>query len=326
MIIVAGENVVDLVAAPDGLLRPALGGGPANVAVAAARLGAPVAMAARLGRDAFGAAFRRRFEESNVDIRYLVDTADPSALALATLAPDGEARYDFWLAGAADFAWRGPELPRPDPGDTLHLGSLAAFLPPGADVLERWVERHRPQCTITFDPNLRPVALARPDALVRLERLVRLAHLVRASEQDLRLAYPTVAPMATARRWLADGDAGGGPSLVVLTRGPAGATALTRDGEVSVTPPPVDVVDTIGAGDTAMGALLAALHARAALSPAGLARVSRDSLADILRFVCTAAALACARPGGDPPAPAEVAALLSRRPRSGPGRGGQTGR
>lgn len=325
MIIVAGENVADLVATPEGLLRPALGGGPANVAVAAARLGAPVAMAARLGRDAFGAAFRGRLRESGVDTRYLVETADPSALALATLAADGDARYDFWLAGAADFGWRPAELPRPRPGDTLHLGSLAAFLPPGADALERWARRHRPQRTITFDPNLRPVALAQPGALVRLERLVRLAHLVRASEDDLLLAYPGEAPTATARRWLAQRAAAGGPAMVVLTRGPAGATALTARGEVSVAAPRVDVVDTIGAGDTAMGALLAALHTGGALSPEALTRMDPQHLAGTLSFVCTAAALACARPGADPPVRDEVAAVLSRRPTSGPGTGAPTG-
>lgn len=308
MIIVAGENVVDLVAVSGGLLRPTLGGGPANVAVAAARFGAPVAMAARLGRDAFGAAFRTRLGASTVDTRYLVDSTDPSALALATLGPDGDARYDFWLAGAADFGWRAGELPRPRPGDTLHVGSLAAFLPPGADTLAEWIEHQRPQCTITVDPNLRPVALGQPDALVRLERLVRLAHLVRVSEQDLRLAYPGVQPLTAVRRWVSGDDPV--PALVVLTHGAAGATALTRDGEVSAPAPQVTVVDTIGAGDTAMGALLAALHARRVLSPAGLARLTRDDLAEILRFACAAAALACTRPGAAPPTPAEVAALL----------------
>jgi len=297
VIIVAGENVVDLLPAGDGLLRPALGGGPANVAVAAARLGAPVAMAARLGRDAFGTAFRRRLEASGVDTRYLVRTTEPSALALATLTDDGEAGYDFWLAGAADFGWRGSELPDPRPGDILHVGSLAAFLPPGADVLAGWVQRHRPRCTITFDPNLRAVALSAPGARERLERLVRLAHVVRASDQDLRLAYPEAEPLATARRWLADADPDGGPRLVVLTHAAAGATALTPATGVSATPPPVTVVDTIGAGDAAMGALLAALHADQA----------RD-LADMLRFVCAAGALACTRPGADPPGLAEVLA------------------
>lgn len=303
-----GENVVDLVPVGDGLLRSAPGGGPANTAVAAARLGAPVAMAARLGGDAFGHRFRARLTASNVDGRYLVPAAQPSALALATVGPDGAARYDFWLSGAADFGWRPHELPTPGPGTTLHLASLAAFLPPGADVLEHWARTHSPQCTITFDPNVRPVALARPDCLVRLERLVALAHVVKASEDDVLLAYPAEAPLDTARRWLA-----GGPGLVVLTHGPAGATALTPAGEASVPAPDVRVADTIGAGDAAMGALLAALHARGALRPDAVRALGDAELTELLRYVCTAASLACVRPGADPPTAVEVAAArLSR--------------
>jgi fructokinase len=301
MIIVVGENVVDLVPAGPGLLRAALGGGPANVAVAAARLGVPVAMAARLGHDAFAAAFRARLAGSSVDTRLLVDSPDSSALALATIGQDGAATYDFWLHGAADFGWQDGQLPVPAPGDTLHIGSLAAFLPPGADTVERWVRTHRRECTVTLDPNLRPVALAQPDGLVRLERLVRLAHVVKASEDDARLAYPDREPMDTARRWL-----GQGPAMVLLTRGATGATAVTGERHLSMAPPPVDVVDTIGAGDAAMGALLAGLYQRQLLPPDE--RLGEE-LADLLRYVCTAAALACARAGADPPTAAEVAAL-----------------
>src|SRR5258706_1224684 len=147
MIVVTGGNVVDLIPQPDGALRPALGGGPANIAVAVARLGAPVTMAARLGGDIFGAAFRRRLVESEVDGRYLRDTADPSTLALASIAADGSARFDFWHQGAADFGWRDGQLPELEAGDIAHIGSLAAFLPPGADVVERWAAGLRPQCT-----------------------------------------------------------------------------------------------------------------------------------------------------------------------------------
>ncbi|HET6213300.1 MAG TPA: carbohydrate kinase [Micromonosporaceae bacterium] len=311
MIVVAGENVADLVPAGGGradrsLLRLALGGGPANVAVAAARLGVPVAMAARLGHDALGARFRARLVESGVDTRYLVDTVDPSALALATVGPGGDARYDFWLTGAADFGWRDGQLPPLAPGDTLHIGSLAALLPPGADAIERWATVHRPQCTVTFDPNLRPAALNRPDSLVRLERLVRLAHVVKASDDDVRLAYPRVDPVATARRWLDTG-----PGMVVLTHGAAGATALTRGTQVSVPAPRVDVVDTIGAGAAAMGALLAVLHRR------GGPGVPDDELPEVLRFITAVAALTCTRAGADPPTAAELAASSSSPPPRG---------
>jgi fructokinase len=295
MIVVTGENVVDLIPQPDGALRPALGGGPANIAVAAARLGAPVAMAARLGGDAFGAAFRRRLVESEVDGRYLRDSADPSTLALATIAGDGSARFDFWHRGAADFGWRDGELPRLGDRDIAHIGSLAAFLSPGADAVERWAASLRPRWTVTFDPNLRPISLAEPGALDRLDRLVALATLVKVSEDDLRLAYPGVPVEESARRWLA----GGGPQLILLTRGSAGITAFAADGERTVPAPRVSVVDTIGAGDAAMGAVLVCLHERGAVD---------------LDYVVAVAALACTRAGADAPTAAEVTSFLASAP------------
>ncbi|WP_186315813.1 carbohydrate kinase family protein [Catellatospora sichuanensis] len=304
MIVVAGEQVVDLVPAGEALLRAALGGGPANTAIAAARLGAPVAMAARVGRDSFGNAFRQRLTSSGVDTQYLVATSQPSALALATVGDDGEALYDFWLAGAADFGWRERELPELPDGSTIHIGSLAAFLPPGADTLERWALRHRDRCTITFDPNVRGVALARPDSLVRLERLVELAHLVRASEGDLTHAYPHVPPMETARRWLA-----AGPRLLVLTHGDAGAVALTATEEVTVAAPAISMIDSIGAGDTAMGALLAWLHTAGRLGDQLGRELAPETLRLMLRHMCDAAALTCTRPGADPPTLDELRAF-----------------
>jgi fructokinase len=294
MIVVTGENIVDLIPQPDGDLRPALGGGPANIAVAAARLGAPVAMAARLGGDRFGAAFRARLVDSTVDGRYLRDTGEPSTLALASIGADGGARFEFWHRGAADFGWRDAELPHLAAGDIAHIGSLGAFLAPGADAVERWAAGLRPRCTVTFDPNLRPISLAEPGAVGRLERLVRLADVVKVSEDDLLLAYPTIPVADSARRWLAVP----GPRLVLVTRGGDGITSLSADGERTVPAPPVSVVDTIGAGDAAMGAVLVCLHGTGTVD---------------LEYVVAVAALACTRPGAHAPTAAEVSAFLASR-------------
>ena len=69
--------------------------------------------------------------------QFTLTTTQPSSLALATVDEDGDVRYDFWLSGASDFSWRPKELPDLPAGHTIHLGSLAAFLPSSADVLER---------------------------------------------------------------------------------------------------------------------------------------------------------------------------------------------
>lgn len=303
MIVISGENVADLLPAEDGLLRTALGGGPANTAVAAARLGGEVSFAARFGSDAFGAAFRERLGAAGVDLRHAVRLEASSALALTRIGADGSASYDFWLRGAADFA--ATHLPEAelDDGDIRHIGSLAAYWLPGADVAERWIE-HAPG-TVTFDVNLRPVVLEhQPDAVRRLERLVQRSDVVKASDEDLRLAFPNVAPEETARRWL-DGGVLGAPKLIVITLGADGAVGLVRgEPRVHVPAPRVEVVDTIGAGDAAMGALLVRLDA------IGLDAVVED-LEETLRFAASVAALACTNAGAYAPSADEVDLYLA---------------
>lgn len=301
MIVVSGENVADLLPAEVGLLRAALGGGPANTAVAAANLGAEVSFAARFGSDAFAQAFRDRLSAAGVDLSHAAGLDAPSALALTSIDASGAAEYDFWLAGAADFA--ATALPDIGPNDIRHIGSLGAYWPPGADVAERWVEKS--SGLVTLDVNLRPIVLEhQPDAVARLERLVQRADVVKASDEDLRMAHPDAAPEETARRWLTGGSLGA-PALVVITLGADGAVGLARDGRrVHVPAPKVEVVDTIGAGDAAMGALLTRLAAT------GLDSVC-EHLEEALRFAVAVAALACTRAGAYAPSGHEAAAFLA---------------
>lgn len=301
MIIISGENVADLLPADLGLIRTALGGGPANTAVAAARLGAEVSFAARFGSDTFGQRFRERLSAAGVDLSHAVDIDAPSSLALTRIDEDGAASYDFWLQGAADFA--DTKLPDAGPHDIRHIGSLAAYWPPGADVAESWV-KHAPG-TVTLDVNLRPIVLEhQPDAVFRLERLVQRADVVKASDEDLRMAHPDIDPEVTARRWLGSGVLGA-PTLIVITLGSEGAVGLMRDGRrVCVPAPRVQVADTIGAGDAAMGALLTRL---ASIGPSAVC----ENLEETLRFCVAVAALACTRAGAYAPSVGEVEAYLA---------------
>jgi fructokinase len=132
-----------------------------------------------------------------------------------------------------------------------------------------------------------------------LDRLVACANVIKVSEDDLLLAYPDEEPERICRRWLATGR-----ELVVLTRGGRGLIGFAVGQEVTVAPPIVSVVDTIGAGDATMGALLTRI------SQIGLVGVLAD-LRTALRYAATAGALTCTRPGADPPTAAELAAALA---------------
>ena len=225
-----------------------------------------------------------------------------TSLAIATLAA-GIASYDFRIDWDV-----GPLAPVPIEARCLHTGSSATVLPPGkasvVDLVER--EHKRGRVTVSYDPNVRPALLgdaarARPD----IERLVALSDVVKASDEDLRWLYPDRRDEDVAQAWLASG-----PALVVVTRGDAGVYAVSAGLELHRRAVPLDLVDTVGAGDSFTSGLLDGLH-RADL--VGGAR--RDALAAIdeatLASVVDAAALIAATALGRAP-------TRRREPRSTP--------
>lgn len=311
---VAGENIIDLVPAGDGLLRPLPGGSPANIAAAIARLGTPASMIARVSRDGFGSVIRDRLSADGVSLDLTVEADEPTTLALVSLDEQARASYSFWFTETADWGWRPGELPDPLPDDVvaLHTGSLAVQLEPGGAALLELLrrERERGAVTVSLDPNVRPAII--PDLARgrrRIEDLVAPSHLVKVSDEDLAHLYPGEDPLAAARRWL-----GMGPYLVVLTLGAEGAVAVNAAGEVRVPAPRVRVADTVGAGDAFMGALLSALEVRELLGGAHerLGTLEAGPLGEIVEVATAAAALNCTRPGAVPPTADELTSFLTR--------------
>ncbi|MFC4562503.1 carbohydrate kinase [Nocardiopsis mangrovi] len=309
---VLGENVVDFLPLGDDAFRAVAGGGPANIAVAAVRLGLPTALMARTGGGPMGELVLRRLRTEGVDERHLVRTAESTALAIAAVGADGGASYDFRLGDAADWNWTEGDLPeRLDPAITaLHTGSIAALRAPGADTVEALLrrERERGGVTIGFDPNMRPAVIDPLErSRARTERLAGLSHLVKVSDEDLGHLYPGTDTEEAARSLL---DLG--PGLVVVTKGGDGAVALTRAERVAVAAPEVEVADTVGAGDTFMGALLWRLDAADLLGGADLGALDADVLAELLSYAAAAAACVVTRPGADPPTAEEVESMRLR--------------
>ncbi|MFL6071956.1 MAG: carbohydrate kinase family protein [Mycobacteriales bacterium] len=315
MITVCGEALIDLVSTPGG--RPPTyvahpGGSAANVAVAAARLGADTSLLARVSNDAFGRMVREHVVGNGVSGRDLVGAAEPTTLAVATLDEAGRARYDFYSNGTADWQWSAAELPNPFAADVtaFHTGSLATVMGPGAVAVAALVEREheRGAVTLSYDPNIRPALVGdRDTALANVQALLRCFHVVKVSDEDLAWLLPGEKPLDVARRWREYG-----PAVVVVTLGERGAIAVGPSGaEVAVTPRPVTVVDTVGAGDAFTAGLLTGLASAGLLDggPAALATLDDATLRQVLDRAALVATLTCTRPGADPPTAAELAAL-----------------
>lgn len=309
MFAVVGEALIDLVGQRnDRTFAAHPGGSPANVALGLARLDNAVTLTTRLGRDAFGHMVAGHLEASGVVVETGPEPREPTSLAIASLAA-GVASYDFRIE------WNVATLsPLPIETRCLHTGSLATVLPPGEaavlDLLRR--EHERGRVTVSYDPNVRPALLgdaqgARPG----IEAIVALCDVVKVSDEDLRWLYPGERDEDVAHRWLALG-----PAIVVVTRGAEGTFAVSKGVEVSRPAVDIDLVDTVGAGDSFTAGLLDGLH-RADLIGGSrrdtLADVDKATLESILDEAALIAGITCSRPGADPPTRAELEVALSVR-------------
>jgi len=327
---VVGELVADLIpdasagtgpegTAPHFVARP--GGNALNVAVTAGRLGAPVALVARLGTGPLAPHFRRHAELSGVDVSGFVAAGEPVSLAVVGLAADGSADYGFHVLGAADWQWSDGELAHvPERTSILHVGSISSWTPPGCEAIARLVERVHGDggALVSVDPNIRPMlaggpvgaSLGNDPAAVRqrLDRLVAAADVVKVSAEDLAWLDPEETDLdRAAARW-----AERGPVLVLLTDGGSplriarpGRPLLCRD------IPPVEVADTVGAGDSLAAGLFAGLLERGITTRPALSDLSDDDLLTVVDDAMLVAALTCTRVGADPPTRAERDAARS---------------
>jgi fructokinase len=288
-ILVVGEALVDIVYG-----REIVGGSPANVALGLGRMGADVEFLTAIADDARGARISAHLDASGVRVLPASRTLVRTSTARVQLNEDGGAEYDF------DISWMLPGIVQSD-HDVLHVGSIACFLEPGASTLVRMLSDLRPLgAWVSFDPNIRPALLDGVDVTGRVEQIAAVARVVKLSDEDARAIYPglTLPEVAT---WLL----GLGPELVVITRGGEGMLLVSPHHTVTVAAPRVPVVDTVGAGDTVMAALLAHLTCTERWS------FSAADLSELGNFCAAAAAITVRRAGADLPTDAEVAAEVT---------------
>ncbi|MEA2411258.1 MAG: fructokinase [Thermoleophilaceae bacterium] len=300
-ILVGGEALYDLVVTADDAIAAHPGGGPFNTARTIARLEQPVAYLGRLSTDRFGRGHERLLAGDGVGLDAVTRSDDPTTLALAEVDERGGASYRFYAGGtaAAGLTPREALAALPDGVEMLHVGTLGLVLEPLASALEAVVERLAPSALVAVDPNVRPGAIAdAPAYRARLDRVLARTHVVKVSGDDLDWLEPGRPWLDAARALLARG-----PAAVLVTRGGEGAAAVTAGAHTDVEAVPVEVADTIGAGDAFGGGFLAWWRAR------GLGRDAlhdHESVVEATRFAALVAALTCAKPGASPPRLGEV--------------------
>ena len=295
--LVVGEALVDVVQRPGAEPEPHAGGSPFNVAVGLARLGVPTRLAAQLADDAYGALLRDRLRESEVVLDALGPVPTRTSTAKATLARDGSASYEF------DLTWDPAALPDPGDFEVIHVGSLGTTLEPGAScVAGLVVMADALDVQVSFDPNVR--LTIEPDHAAwrrTFEAIAPHAGIIKMSDEDAAVLFPGEGPDVVAQKLAVDG------ALVAITLGGAGAVIANSHAVARIDAPTITVVDTIGAGDSFMAAVLSWNAAR---SWPGADELDLTELTDLSMYAVRAAAITCSRPGADPPRAVELGATV----------------
>lgn len=308
MIVVCGEALIDFTPVLCGEARgylPHPGGSPYNVARALGRLKIPVAFLGRISHDFFGQLLRANLLTSGVDLRYLREGAEPTTLAFVHLEAGQEPQFTFYGENTADRKLLPQHLPPAFSSEihALHFGSLGLVFEPSASTLEALMCREQGKYLISLDPNIRPRLIPdREHYRKRFEGWIRYADIVKSSQADLFWLYPKASLGWVAEHWHTLGAL-----LVVITLGAEGAVGFSSLGEtVKVAGNPVQIVDTVGAGDAFTAGLLAWLYRAEALQRERVARLDREGIAQALAYANKVAALTCTRCGAEPPSLLEV--------------------
>lgn len=301
MIVCCGEALIDMLPRQstqgEPSFAPYAGGALFNSAIALGRLGAPVEFFSGLSSDLFGDQLRAVLAQSKVGSRYAAISARPTTLAFVRLV-DGHASYVFYDEGTAGRMLSEADLPAlPENTQALLFGAISLIPEPCGSAYEALMRRESATRVTMLDPNIRPSFIQdREKHLARMKRMIAMADIVKLSDEDLAWFGESGSVDDIIARWL---DLG--PKLILLTQGGKGATGYSKGYKVTVAPKPVQVVDTVGAGDTFNAGVLASLQEQGALTKERIAALSEAEIRTALGLGTAAAAITVSRAGANPP-------------------------
>ncbi|RVB80542.1 MULTISPECIES: carbohydrate kinase [unclassified Mesorhizobium] len=307
MILCCGEALIDMLPRTttegEPAFAPYVGGAVFNTAIALGRLGAPAGFFSGLSSDLFGGQFRDALGESKVSSTYAHTSPRPTTLAFVRL-DNGQATYTFYDENTAGRMLTVDDLPKLGSEiEAMLFGAISLISEPAGSAYEEFMRREHERRVMMLDPNIRPGFI--PDKakhLRRIRSMMAMADIVKLSDEDLNWFGEAGSHEDVVRNWLDRG-----PTLIVVTHGSEGAAGYTRDHKVTVVPDKVEVVDTVGAGDTFNAGILASLHEQGLLSKEAIANLPEDAIHKALTLGAKAAAVTVSRAGANPPWRHEIA-------------------
>lgn len=294
MILCCGEALIDMLPrqsqAGENAFAPHAGGAVFNTAIALGRLGAPSGYFGGLSNDLFGQILAEALAVSTVDFGLCPRSDQPTTLAFVTLT-NGQAQYAFYDENTAGRMLSAADLPVLDESVTaLFFGGISLVSEPQANSYATFCEQAGDR-VVMIDPNIRPGFIMDEAAYRgRLGGMLGRADIVKLSDEDMD--WLKTDPEALLH---------GGASVVLITKGAEGVDIVTRAGVLSVPAQRVEVVDTVGAGDTFNAGFLAGLDQAGLLTRAALSAAPPEALKTAADLGVRAAAVTVSRAGANPP-------------------------
>ncbi|QDY70292.1 carbohydrate kinase [Qingshengfaniella alkalisoli] len=287
----------------DAAFLPCTGGAVFNTAIAASRLGCPTALFTGLSRDLFGAKLMQALQDSGVATGYAQISDRPTTLAFVELV-DGHARYAFYDEATATRMITSQHLPDLESTVTaLFFGGISLVVEPCGTAFEALAQREANSKLIMLDPNIRPSFIQDEAAYrARLDRMLAVSDIVKLSDEDLHWLRGSGDLETLAADLLKQG-----PRFVCITEGAKGARVFAGDFTVRESAVPVQVADTVGAGDTFNAGLLAGLEQPGRLNKDALSSLGEDDIRHALSLAMRSAAITVSRVGANPPLLSEIA-------------------
>ncbi|MER8882851.1 carbohydrate kinase [Mesorhizobium sp. M0816] len=307
MILCCGEALIDMLPRTttegEPAFAPYVGGAVFNSAIALGRLGAPAGFFSGLSSDLFGGQFREALGASKVSSTYAHTSPRPTTLAFVRLS-NGQATYTFYDENTAGRMLTIEDLPELGSEiEAMLFGAISLISEPAGSAYEEFMRREHERRVMMLDPNIRPNFI--PDKAKHLRRIrgmMAMADIVKLSDEDLNWFGEAGSHEDVVRNWLDRG-----PKLIVVTHGSEGAVGYSSQHRVTVVPDKVEVVDTVGAGDTFNAGILASLHEQGLLSKTAIASLPEDAIQKALTLGAKAAAVTVSRAGANPPWRHEIA-------------------
>lgn len=306
MILCCGEALIDMLPRETTLgekgFAPYAGGAIFNTAIALGRLGTSTGFFTGLSDDMMGDILRETLTSSGVDSSFAAVSSRPTTIAFVKLV-NGQATYAFYDEATAGRMLDVSDLPTLDEScNALHFGAISLIPEPCGSAYEALLLREAETRVISLDPNIRPGFIKDAAAhAARIRRMAAKSDIIKFSDEDLAWFGKTGDEATLAQEWLQHGA-----KLVLITRGAEGATGYTAEHTVSVPVVPVQVVDTVGAGDTFDAGVLAALDRKGLLTKSAIATLGAADIEDALTWGVKAAAVTVSRAGANPPFAGEI--------------------